>query len=412
MKRRCSALLLALILLWTAAWPAWAASTEQTQAALELVELGLFRGTGTGLELDRAPTRQESVVLLIRLLGQEDAALAVGGSHPFGDVDAWAQDYVGWAYETGLTRGVSDTALGADEPVSAQQYLIFLLRALGYEEGTDFTWQTALDTALAIGLTDGRYAAEQTLTRGDAALLSRWALDLPLKGEDQTLRQALTQAGAIPAQGEKLTSEEVARLAEPAVFYLECYESLSDLTAGRPFAAGSGFFITADGVAVTNYHVIDGARYARIITSDGESYPVQSLIWSDEERDAAVLRISRTSVDGAQTSAFSALAISDTAPVTGQRVYAMGAPLGLAGTFADGLVSYPSRQVPGEKYPYIQITIPLSHGSSGGALLDEYGRVIGITTAGLPDGELINLAVPITFLDGVDLTAQGVSLAA
>ena len=133
--KRMAALLLALALLLPALPArAWTAA-EQTAAAQQLTGLGLMRGTGAGLELERAPTREEAAVLLLRLLGQEGQAAQSGGAHPFTDVAAWADDYVGWAYQAGLIQGVSPTRFGAGRAVTGREYLVLLLRALGMMTG-------------------------------------------------------------------------------------------------------------------------------------------------------------------------------------------------------------------------------------------------------------------------------------
>ncbi len=127
--------------------------------AMRLKELGLFRGTGTNpdgsprFELYRRGTRIEALIMLIRLLGKEDEALSGAWSHPFTDVPAWAgaDQYVGYAYETGLTKGVSATRFGASDDASMQMYLTFLLRALG-QTGDD-VWPEAFERADEAGLT-------------------------------------------------------------------------------------------------------------------------------------------------------------------------------------------------------------------------------------------------------------------
>ena len=402
--KRMAALLLALALLLPALPArAWTAA-EQTAAAQQLTGLGLMRGTGAGLELERAPTREEAAVLLLRLLGQEGQAAQSGGAHPFTDVAAWADDYVGWAYQAGLIQGVSPTRFGAGRAVTGREYLVLLLRALGYDDGADFTWQSAPDAARAAGLTDGMGTdPDGALTRGQAAVLALRALDAPTRDGGLTLRQQLEDAGLIPEGGQAPTAQAIAQACTPAVFYLQCYASQEDQAAGLRASAGSGFFLSADGVAVTNFHVVEGARCATVTTAAGGVYPVTGLIWADPERDVAVLRV------GGGTD-FPCLTARGEAPVSGERVYAIGAPLGLQGSFADGLVSHPGRELPGEEgYPYIQTTVPLSHGSSGGPLLDARGQVIGIATAGLSEGDSLNLAVPISCLAGVDLTGPGES---
>lgn len=120
---------------------------RETEAALRLKALGLFQGVGTNpdgstnFDLARAPSRTEALVMLIRLLGKDAEANGGSWKHPFTDVPRWANEEVGYAYEKGLTKGSSATEFGVGT-ASAQMYLTFVLRALGYSDaaGGEFTW--------------------------------------------------------------------------------------------------------------------------------------------------------------------------------------------------------------------------------------------------------------------------------
>lgn len=200
MKHRVTALALSLALL-SSTVPAFATETATSpaqEAANALYELGLFNGTGTNedgtpiFELDRAPNRQEAITMLVRLLGKEEEAKAGTWNTPFTDLAEWATPYVGYAYTNGLTNGTSETTFGSTDPVSAAQYLTFVLRALGYEDGTDFQWYEAWVKSDEIGLTSGQFTAETTaFTRGDVAVISRQTLNAARKGTNETLLQAI-----------------------------------------------------------------------------------------------------------------------------------------------------------------------------------------------------------------------------
>lgn len=95
-----------------------------------LCDLGLFRGTEKGFELDKPMTRAEAAAMLTRLLGAEETALSSEWTHPFTDVPSWADNYVGWLYESGLTKGTSATIYGAEDNVTCGQYCVFLARSL------------------------------------------------------------------------------------------------------------------------------------------------------------------------------------------------------------------------------------------------------------------------------------------
>jgi len=178
--------------------PVYAASSEALDAADALYELGLFNGTGTDengnpiYDLDRQPTRHEAITMLVRLLGKESEALSGTWDIPFTDVAEWAKPYVGYAYTNGLTNGTSDTTFGGDTTISATQYLTFILRVLGYKDGTDFKWDAAWLLTDQLGITSGEYADTSKLfLRGDVATISYQALSATPKGSQQTLSSVL-----------------------------------------------------------------------------------------------------------------------------------------------------------------------------------------------------------------------------
>jgi hypothetical protein len=101
----------------------------QAQAEM-LKKLGLFIGTGKGFELERSMTRSEAAVMVVRFLGMEQTVQAGGFIHPFTDVPQWADNYVGWLYENGVTKGVSDSKYGSTQEVTYWQYATLLSRAI------------------------------------------------------------------------------------------------------------------------------------------------------------------------------------------------------------------------------------------------------------------------------------------
>ena len=222
---------LALAIFLSALPVSFAAASREKQAADALYELGLFLGTGTDAkgnpvyELDRAPSRYEAVTMLVRLLGKEEEALAGTWDTPFSDLVDWAKPYVGYAYENGLTAGTGETEFSGELTVTAAQYLTFVLRALGYDSGVDFSWDKAWEKTDEIGLTDGDYTAEvnDAFLRGDVVVVSEKALDIYLKDGSKKLIETISMqqpeitidvSGAIPAEtGEReLTEEKLSKL--------------------------------------------------------------------------------------------------------------------------------------------------------------------------------------------------------
>ena len=116
--------------------PALAAQTEdeatwEAQDAAFLQAVGILRGTGKGLELDRELTRAQAAALCVRLLGGEADALDNPRSSPFTDVPVWAVPYVNWLYEMEITNGTGDTTFTPNRPVTHREFCLFLTRALG-----------------------------------------------------------------------------------------------------------------------------------------------------------------------------------------------------------------------------------------------------------------------------------------
>ncbi len=143
-------------------------SGDAKKCADALNQLDLFRGTDKGFELERPMTRTEAAAMLVRFLGAEDTALNGNFSHPFTDVPQWADSYVGWLYVSGLTKGVSNTIYGSQQPVTAWQYATFLTRALRDDEEIPYNLITE-DEINAID-TDKKFL------RADAAIMSLRAL--------------------------------------------------------------------------------------------------------------------------------------------------------------------------------------------------------------------------------------------
>lgn len=129
-------------------------ATDYGSMALALSEMGLLQGTGTGYALDSTATRAQGLVMFLRILGLEQEALAYTGTSPFTDVPKsdWAYKYVAYASSNGLTAGTSATKFSPNAAITAQHYVTFLLRALHYGEGNQFTYDTALTDVSKLGL--------------------------------------------------------------------------------------------------------------------------------------------------------------------------------------------------------------------------------------------------------------------
>ena len=132
--------------------------------------------------------------------------MAYAGDCPLRDVAGrWMAPYVGWAYEAGITKGVSDTAFDPDGTASGRMYAAFVLRARGYrEEDGDFTYNDAVSAAADLGLAPGAGYRFQFI-RADAVLMSIRALEAPCKGSDQILLAKLAAEGAVSYEAAEKT---------------------------------------------------------------------------------------------------------------------------------------------------------------------------------------------------------------
>jgi S1-C subfamily serine protease len=157
-------------------------------------------------------------------------------------------------------------------------------------------------------------------------------------------------------------------------------------SAGEETALGSGFIVSADGEIATNYHVMKGANSAIVKLPNGSFFPVSRVLASDEQQDLAIIKVNGKNLPF--------LSLGDVKRLhVGDRVVAIGSPLGLEGTVSDGIISA-LREVKGRKW--IQTTAPVSHGNSGGPLLDMTSHVVGVITWGinLDQGQNLNFAAP------------------
>ncbi len=157
---------------------------------------------------------------------------------------------------------------------------------------------------------------------------------------------------------------------------------------------GSGFFITSDGIAVTNYHVYSGDYWsmAKVYTEDGNSYNIDKVIASDKEKDYMIFKVSNNG------HTFPTVKLASTQSKIGEKAFAIGNPEGLTQTLSEGIISA-YRTWDGVPDDFlIQTTVGITHGSSGGALFNMKGEVIGITSAGFDDVASANLNFAINTL--------------
>jgi Flp pilus assembly protein TadD len=172
---------------------------------------------------------------------------------------------------------------------------------------------------------------------------------------------------------------------------------------GRAIRQGSGFIVREGGVIVTNHHVISNARSIKIKTGS-KVFNVEGIINLDKENDIAILKVDANNLPTVT------IGDADKSSI-GEKVYVISSPQGLENTVSDGILSGKREIAPNIKI--LQMTASVSSGSSGGAVFNENGEVIGIATLLLKDSQNLNFAIPVNVIkgkiSGEKLTAIGES---
>lgn len=254
-------------------------------------------------------------------------------------------------------------------------------------------------------VTEGSYktAGEQAIREGEFFAMAYRDAVRQLLADAEFHSLALLKPAAVsartnppPPPASKITLKAVAPI-DDALSANMTLTRAAVVTIKQPGGSGSGFFVSEDGLVVSNSHVVGASRFVRVVLATGREL-VGEVIQRSAERDVALIKT--------EGSNFVALALGHDEVNVGAEVTAIGSPLGeeLSGTVTRGIVSG-HRTIKGKRY--IQSDVPVLPGSSGGPLLDKTGRVVGITVAGL-GGTRINFFIPIQEA----LVSVGVSVAA
>lgn len=181
----------------------------------------------------------------------------------------------------------------------------------------------------------------------------------------------------------KPSLKDIIEEAERSTFIIYTYDEY-----GTPKGIGSGFFIDSKGTGITNYHVLDGAVKAILKTSYDEKYEINQVVASDRKWD-----IVKFTIKNDKNKTFSYLTFANKDVEKGDKVYNVSSPMGLEASISEGIVS--SLRNDDLHGKTIQVTAPISQGSSGSALLNEYGKVFAVATFKYNRGENLNFGVAI-----------------
>ncbi len=190
---------------------------------------------------------------------------------------------------------------------------------------------------------------------------------------------------------QSLSAEQIYKKVSGAVVVVYAYDDNNELAA-----QGSGVVLNDKGYVVTNYHVLSGNSSLKILHGK-EIVPYVDIIGIDVEKDILILKI--------EAKKFPAVTIGDSKSLNiGQRVYAIGSPMGLENSISEGIISG-LRSVDELKRNFIQMTASISPGSSGGAVVNDKGDLIGISTLTAREGQNLNFAIPIDDILKVEISS-------
>jgi len=325
-------------------------------------------------------TREEFSEMAIRLYEALSGKVARNQSeNPFSDT---SNPEVLKAYDLGIVKGYGDSTFRPAKTITREEIAALLFRTL---EKVD---PALTQGTFTIGFSD---RAEISLWfRNEVGFMSKNGIINGIGSNtfapklETTREQAIALVVRLFDQyggDEKLTSEEIGSLSKSAVQIFTHYDN-------GDFGYGSGFFF-APGKIATNYHVIEGAQEITIGYDDGSTYEGDIRVAGfDSGLDLAVLSVEDTSIKPMELGDSSKL-------VKGQKVYSISSPIGYRNILTEGIIS-------GVTNDEIQVTIPLSEGSSVGALIDEYGRAVGIVFARMYGVESLGFAKPVNTLKSLD----------
>ena len=402
MKKRLFSLLCTGILLLSCFPSASALEGEGRRAVDTLTALGILAADSTdflytalsGPALAQPASQLAAAALLVRISGADTSVSA-----PYRGLSGKEARDASYAVTMGWVDG---SAFNPGQAVSANGWFTMVLRFLGYQNSIgDFSVEDAALFVRRTGIVSRAY--EGGLNGADLAESAVDLLRAGFKDGRGTVAARLISLGrCAPAaldllglSGAGMSVRQAADRHMAAVFCLSLYKEEGADVEEDPDAEATGFFISKEGTAVTCFHSIQEMRTAVATLITGERYSVESVLWYDVDMDLAVLRVSRTSLEGKTASMFSWLGLAGAAEARpGDIVYAISNPLGLGLAINDGILSAVGRTVERYSLPCVLTNADISYGSSGGVLLNIFGHVVAVTSGAYTMGNGMFIAVP------------------
>lgn len=323
--------------------------------------------------LNKTVTREDVAVMVAKALKLSGTQSAT----KFKDIPAShrASGYINSAVKAGVISGYSDGTFRPNEPVTRGQMAAFLVRGFELNKTATVKFKDVTPSMasypyvgklvadkITLGYSDGTFRPNATLKKDQVSMF---------------LARSIRVKDSTPAAPGELTVKQIVEQNDEKVVLL-------DLTSRWGDVQGSGILI-GNGLILTNHHVISEATTGTVTFSNGKVMNIQGIVTENEDADYAILKVATP-----YTSTGVKIRPASSGLSKGDEVVAIGSPLGLQNTVSTGVISS-IRTIDGVQA--IQTTADIDYGSSGGALFNRLGELIGVTTSGYDSTANLNFAI-------------------
>ncbi|MFC4354190.1 S-layer homology domain-containing protein [Chryseomicrobium palamuruense] len=338
-----------------------------------LVEKGVAQKTSS-YNLTKTMTREDVAVMVAKALNLDGTQTTT----KFKDIPAShrASGYIDAAVKAGVITGYTDGTFRPLEPVTRGQMAAFLVRGFKLNTQAAVKFKDVTPSMMAYPFVSKLVAAKVTLGYSNGTFRPN---DTVKKDQmSMFMARAIRVAeGSTPTPPGELTVKEIVQQNDEKVVLLDMTSRWGDMQ-------GSGILI-GNGLILTNHHVIDQATSGTVTFYNGKVLNLAGIVAEDEANDYAILKVAAP-----YSTAGVKIRPSSSGLAKGDEVVAIGSPLGLQNTVSTGVISSIRNW---EGMPVIQTTADIDYGSSGGALFNRLGELIGVTTSGYDSTANLNFAL-------------------